>query len=504
MNENFEIESLLKLKLHNDCLNLDPSIIELITNLYCNNDYKNKKNKNYQKKIVNILKNPKIQIIKDKILNKVNLILNKLSENNIENLTIEFLENIKINNINDYNEFIKIFYYKILSEINFSKYYLKFFYLITEIYKNVYGYNIEYFYNLIESKFIYDYEDIIDDEYNFLVDIDDKRINNLTLIMEMIKLRFFNDIFKLYFEEYILNQHKYLSDIYHIFKNIEIKEQYIISIKNLLNNNDIQLRDKVLLENLINGNNEDIESNTKIIFKKKNTVINTSDFIQQNIHIKSLSHINNILLPENNILLPENNIVLSKNNIVLSENNIVLSENNIVLPENNTVLLKRNVLLQINNSSSLSHINNTTTQLKNKIVNIKKTQFTVNQTINNIELENILEEYFFIDNSESLEEYITLNCIGTIPKNKICEFIIDKYFNLENKKNKKLLLLFKLLIKKKILFKSNLSRALNSILVNKNNYSNEKIKIFLLFLKNNGITNGLEALMKKYEINIEL
>jgi hypothetical protein len=496
MNENFEIESLLKLKLHNDCLNLDPSIIELITNLYCNNDYKNKKNKNYQKKIVNILKNPKIQIIKDKILNKVNLILNKLSENNIENLTIEFLENIKINNINDFNEFIKVFYYKILSEINFSKYYLKFFHLITDIYKNVYGYNIEYFYNLIESKFIYDYENIINDEYNFLIDIDDKRINNLTLIMEMIKLNFFNNTFKLYFEEYVLNQHKYLSDIYHIFKNVEIKKQYIIDIKNLLNDNDIQLRDKVLLENLINGNNEDIELNTKIIFKKKNTVINTPDFMEQNIHIESSSYIKDILLPENKIALSDN--------IILSENNNVLLEDYKVLPENNTLLLKKNILLQNSNSSSLSYINNIPSQFKNKIVNIKKPSSTTQQPINNIELENILEEYFFIDNSESLEEYITLNCIGTIAKNKICEFIIDKYFNFENKKNKKILLLFKLLIKKKILFKSNLSRALNSILVNKNNYSHDKIKIFLLFLKNNGITNGLESLMKKYELNIDL
>jgi PBP1b-binding outer membrane lipoprotein LpoB len=49
-----------------------------------------KKNKSKNKNKVTMLKNQKMQIQKDNISNKVNLILNKLSEKNIDNLVIDF------------------------------------------------------------------------------------------------------------------------------------------------------------------------------------------------------------------------------------------------------------------------------------------------------------------------------------------------------------------------------------------------------------------------------
>lgn len=397
MNNKLNIELFNSLKSEQECLDLDINIISSINDSFSNNDFKNKKYKIQQKKVQNVLKNPKIKLIKDKICNKVNLILNKLSENNIDNLLTEFVENVKISNLEDYNEFLKTLYLKILSEINFIKTYLSFFSLITKIYYSNYNFTTEYFYNLIENKFNLDYDLINNSNYLFLneLDNDNKRLNNLTLINEMINFKFFNDKFKHTIESIILTQDKYLSDIHHWFKNNRLSNDQLLIVKSIIMN-DIQLRDKVLLENLLNGNT------SKIIFKT---------------------------------------------------------------------------------------------------IQFEKVNNTINQPsqTNTIELDNILEEYFFINNSESLENYIETNCIDAITKNKFCEYLIDKYFKLSNDEYKKIIILFKFLIKNKILFKSNLSRGLLNIYPIKN-MSLGRIKNLLLFLKSQGITKGLETLLTKYSI----
>jgi hypothetical protein len=399
MSTEIDINLFLNLRFDQECLELDSSIINTIIDSFSINDNKYKKYKNQPKKSQNVFKNPKIKLIKDKISNKINLILNKLSENNCNNLVSEFITNIRLSSIDDYNEFLKTIYYKMLLEINFIKIYLNFFILITNTYNTFYGYNNEYFYNLIENKFRLDYENIIDTDYLFLKELSDddtKRLNNLSLINELIKINYFKINFKNYIDNYILNQDKYLSDIYFWFKNSYLSEEQTNKIK-LIITNEIQLRDKILLDNLINGT-----ITNKIIFKKE--IINT--------------------------------------------------------PVNNNI-----------------------------------------DVDNDVELENILEEYLFINNSESVEDYIENNCKDAITKNKFCELIINKYFIFDNEKANKILVLFKSLIKRKILFKSNLSRGLLNIYTNKLN--SDKIKTLLIFLKNLGITRGLENIMKKYNINIE-
>jgi hypothetical protein len=392
MSIKLNIDDFLKCKYNNECLILDSIIINNILDLISNNDNKNKKSKIYQKKVSNVLKNPKIKLLKDKISNKVNLILNKLSENNIDNLVIEFMKNVKIYNIDDYNEFIKAFYIKIISEINFLDNYLNFFYIIISTYKQVYNYDYDYFYNLIECKFKYDYEDIIDTNYDFIHLIVDNRLNNLTLIKYMIKYNYFDISFEKYIENYILNQTKYLSDIYFLLKDKDLSIEYKNKIKLILSE-DIQLRDKILIENLLGNSNVP----NKIIIKSK--------------------------------------------------------------------------------------------IVKEEIPDINK---------NNIELENMLEEYLFINNSESLEEYITTNCVNANIKNKFCEFLMERYFISKSEVSKQICNLLKHLIKNKYLFKSNLSRGLLNCY--KSNFNNDKLKTLLLFLKNLGITNGLENMMKKSDL----
>jgi hypothetical protein len=104
-----------------ELLNLNNNITNLINILFNGKKiYKNQSKSHNQ-----ILKNPKMQLLKDKIENKVNLILNKLSESNIVILLTEFIESMgKINN-DDYNSIQKAFYIKIQSDINFVKIYLE-------------------------------------------------------------------------------------------------------------------------------------------------------------------------------------------------------------------------------------------------------------------------------------------------------------------------------------------------------------------------------------------
>jgi hypothetical protein len=118
--ESIDIKTFTQLKSCSDYKILDIEIINYILNNFEGGDIKKNK-KNYQcKKTNQILKNPKIKLIKEKNSNKINLILNKLSENNLQNLLLEFFQNIKILSIEDYNEFIKTIYIKMLNETSWS------------------------------------------------------------------------------------------------------------------------------------------------------------------------------------------------------------------------------------------------------------------------------------------------------------------------------------------------------------------------------------------------
>lgn len=250
---------------------LDNDIINEILCSFENNEIKKIK-KSYKKSNNNIInKNNKIKINKDKISNKIKLILNKLSHNNIHNLVLEFIQNIKINTQDDINEFISTIYVKMLSEISFVKVYLDFFKNIICTYNKFFNFN--YFYDLIETKFMNDYDNLLINDKNYIIIetmSDDFRINNLILIKEMVNSSYFNNNILELINFKILNQTMYLSDIYFWFKDTQIDLENINLIKKILNSNDnIEIRDKILLQNLIP--NEDEPKKNKIIFKKKNT-----------------------------------------------------------------------------------------------------------------------------------------------------------------------------------------------------------------------------------------
>ena len=225
----------------------------------------NKKNfKNNSKSNNHILKNPKMQLLKDKIENKVNLILNKVSELNFINLLSEFIESLgKINN-DDYIIIQKTFYIKMQTDINFIKIYLEFFKVISKIYDSVFNFKPDFFYKIIEGKFNFDYKNqTYDDNITFLQDYNEenKRINHLIIIKTLINLNMLIDI-KADINVSILEQDNHYADIYYWFQNETIPENYKKIIQNKILNNLLPLREKVLLDNLISDKVEEISKMT--------------------------------------------------------------------------------------------------------------------------------------------------------------------------------------------------------------------------------------------------
>lgn len=261
--EKLDISTFMLFKTHTSTQELNNEVLKTLNMIFPDYDKKNKmKNKNK----TNILKNQKIQTQKDNISNKVNLILNKLSEKNIDNLVIEFIDNINQVNIETFNEIQKTFYLKIISEINFINIYLDFLKIISFIYNKVQQYEISYFYDIIESKFKSDYTNYqisADSPLNFINDLngESNRVNNLTLLNNLIENKFIsNNIYK-YCDNIIIEQELFLSDIYYWFNSRKNKllDTEILKIKQILNKSEISPRDSILLKNLINDIEHDVE-----------------------------------------------------------------------------------------------------------------------------------------------------------------------------------------------------------------------------------------------------
>lgn len=354
---------------------LDLNTINFILDSFDNNDNKKSKKFSSYKKNNIIQKNNKVKIVKDKISNKVKLILNKLSQNNVNNLILEFLQNIKINSIEEYNEFLKTIYLKILSEINFVKIYLAFLLNITCTYYKLLNYDISYFVELVENKFMSDYfnknnEDYLDDNN------EDNRINNLKLIREMIAMDFFDNNIEQYVNNKILTQNKYLSDIYYWFKDVQIESQTVSMIKNLLNTcNDIEIRDKILLQNIIAPYETEPLKKSKLIFKKKKS--NNLSFDDNVVEL-----LNDYLINDNYIIIksfiessckeiPEKNIFCE---IML---NMYLTNNYKCVLDLVEELINNQVLFKSNISKGLINIYNSNNDILNK--NNKNEQDLVNK-----------------------------------------------------------------------------------------------------------------------------
>lgn len=264
--EVLDINIFLSLKTNESVQELDSKTLELISNLFGSIDKNKKGKKNIKKTNVNILKNQNIQTKKDKIVNRVNLILNKLSESNIDNLIIEFIENINQVDQENFEEIQKTIYLKILSEIKFANIYIQFLRILGYVYNQVQKYDLSFFFSIVESKFRLDYTEFdinIDSKIDFIRDLDGepKRINNLIIIKNLVENKLISDKILDECDKYILEQNIFLPDIYYWFnsKLRVLTENEKEQIKKYLKKYNITQREVVLLESLVN--NKIIKSN---------------------------------------------------------------------------------------------------------------------------------------------------------------------------------------------------------------------------------------------------
>jgi hypothetical protein len=303
---NSNINLFLSFKSDTEVQELDDNILENLVSIFGTID-KNKKNKKIIKKSnINILKNQKIQNKKDNIVNRVNLILNKLSETNIDVLTYEFLENINQIDIDNFEEIQKTFYLKIISEINFIKIYLQFLKVLGFIYWKVQSYDLSYFISIVESKFRFDYTDydiLPDSKFEFIIDLDGetKRINNLILIKNLIEQKFINESLNDNLDQLIIQQKVFLPDIYYWFnsRNKELSNDEKNKIIELLKIPNLNSREMVLLESLINKSIKQKQITVSTTIKKiesseiKTDTLNLelNNIIEEYILIRSLDDI---------------------------------------------------------------------------------------------------------------------------------------------------------------------------------------------------------------------
>lgn len=301
---NSNINLFLSFKSNAEVQELDDNVLENLVLFFGNID-KNKKGKKIVKKSnINILKNHKMQNKKDNMVNRVNLILNKLSETNIDILTIEFLENINQVDSENFEEIQKTFYLKIISEINFIKIYLQFLKVLGFVYWKVQSHNLSYFLSIVESKFKLDYTEFDiepDSKFEYVREFDGetKRINNLILIKNLIEQKFLNESLNENLDQSIINQKVFLPDIYYWYnsRNKELSSDEKNKIMELLKIPNLNSREIVLLESLINKSNKPI---TTVSIKKTvdNTEIKTDtlrleldNIIEEYILIRSVDEI---------------------------------------------------------------------------------------------------------------------------------------------------------------------------------------------------------------------
>jgi hypothetical protein len=373
---NSTINLFLSFKSNTEVQELDQHVLENLVSIFGVID-KNKKGKKFVKKSnINILKNHKIQNKKDNIVNRINLILNKLSETNIDVLIIDFLENINQVDLENFETIQKTFYLKIISEINFIKIYLQFLKILGFVYWKVQSHDLSYFLSIVESKFKLDYTDFDiepDSKFEFVRELDGetKRINNLILIKNLIEQKFFNETLNDNLDQLIISQTVFLPDIYYWYnsKNKELSNDEKNKIIELLKSPDLNSREIVLLENLINKTNKvkqitttvttTTTTKTKTIdsteIKTDTLLLELDNIIEEYILIKSLEEIKYFIENRCTDAISKNKFCESILNKYFTKNKETSNE----LIELLKQLIKTQILFKSNLSRGLLLINNT-------------------------------------------------------------------------------------------------------------------------------------------------
>jgi hypothetical protein len=289
-----DISSFILFKTHSETQELNNEILKKLNLIFPDIDKKRNRNKNKN----NVLKTQKILNQKENISNKVNMILNKLSEKNMDSLIIEFINSINQVSKETYEEILKTFYIKIISEINFINIYLDFLKIINLLYNKVQQYNLSFFYDIVENKFKNDYtnyEISLVSNFNFINDLNGEtnRLNNLLLINRLIEHKLLSDNIYKYCDNIILNQNIFYSDIYYWFsyknKKLTILEEN--KIKEIITTKNISTRDSILLKNMCSNIQDNKNINNKTESQIDTINIESNHIIDEYLMMKSINDI---------------------------------------------------------------------------------------------------------------------------------------------------------------------------------------------------------------------
>lgn len=287
------IDYLQSFQKNEEVKHLDADVLKLFSGFVNKNTMKKIKKKVVIKSNMNLLKNSKLQSSKDTTKNKVNLIINKLSNKNINELVIEFIKTFQEIDQTEFNKIIEVFYLKIVNDEKFTNLFFDFFVRISNIYTHLFNFEIKHFVDLIELKIKKDYLDIeLDDEYSILekTTSEEQRISNLKLVILLINKSILNKKIIKKISEYLVNT-EYIPDIYKWFSNSTIKkndkiESYNDILKAKLSQ-DLNHRNMILLKSLLDINrieyddinilsDEDINDDENLEIKEE--VQNDSDY----------------------------------------------------------------------------------------------------------------------------------------------------------------------------------------------------------------------------------
>ncbi len=369
---------LYKLKNDTKCVFLSENIIGNILDIFSKSNIKVIK---CAKKQVSAIKTNKVQAKKDLNENKIIMIMNKISENNINELIGEYLCNVFVDTEEKYNIVMTEIFNKMLKDIKFVENYIKFALKIFIIEKKRL--------NLYPEEFI----DLIKLTIN--IGNEEERAASYTLIKLLFKYEFFNNDIIEFISNNILKTDKYI-DVYNWFSGLDIGK-YKEAISNIIIkcNNENMNREEILIESLLEK----------------------------------------------------------------TDNMDAVEENN------------ENISIKIN---------------------------PINTLINNI-----IEEYDFLKSLDEVVEFIHVECDNINNKNLFCKEVINFYISKDINIG---LELIDELIKKKALFKSNISKGLVMFLGDNNamhnNNNNNKIIQILKYLKNNNITKNIEHIFKRFRVKL--
>jgi len=352
-----DTEFLLSIKALPDCNIFNESTLNEIKLFFKESNIKYvKKNK----KNNNVLKNSNFNLKKNKVSNKIIFILNKLSETNIDNIIIEFIQSIKIDTIDTYNNIIENIFQKILKDSKFISIYCEFFIKIIKYNYIKYKFEPTYLFNLIDI-FIEDYNDKCEND----------RLVFLSFIVNMEKNNFLQKNIIKYISSIIINL-KLIPDLKFWFNYYNLNKDCLkgFNIKNT--------RDKLIYQSIFENNT----NNTKKSQNNDSKIIKINKIdIFKNQCENIIEEYNYMNLNDDIIFFIENECCtddykfdfieyIIKQYISKKKNNILelfeyIISNNII---NQNII--KNVLIKINKSTNSPNIDKLTQSLKKNNINI--------------------------------------------------------------------------------------------------------------------------------------